>query len=61
MGLCKLDSVFHVVQGPAVAERVELPMLPSINSGSAVQHYAVSASAPRTPLLCIRCPLALQE
>ncbi|CAK0780442.1 hypothetical protein CVIRNUC_005055 [Coccomyxa viridis] len=36
-------SVDLPVQGPAVAETVELPMLPSINSGSAVQHYAVSA------------------
>ena len=33
-----------------MAETVELPMLPSINSGSAVQHYSVSASAPRTSI-----------
>ena len=56
-----LAPVFHVVQGPAVAETVELPMLPSINSGSAVQHYAVSASAPRAPLPCIRRPLISQD
>ena len=36
-------------------------MLPSINSGSAVQHYAVSASSPRAPLPCIRRPLTLQD
>ena len=44
-----------------MAETVELPMLPSINSGSAVQHYAVSASAPRALSPCIRGPLILQQ